>query len=306
MVNFDRLYQIIIAVFVIIILVIILRSFYNRNTHIEAYENYVENTDPYEGKRNFVKMLQIAYNDKDGQKELTDEIKRLTKINYKSRILDAGCGVGNIGRFFKNYSNYYGIDISKEKLKRAYINNPSKNYKENDLIIPDTYSPVYFDLVLLLGKGLYENSTPKRRKILENIYTWLKPDGYMCLTLYDGIKNDDDLNFQPQSYSIYNGTGIEPSVITHHNHFSHFVKWSKNEKDNVLIYTDEFEFPDNPNIKSHDTKLHINDQIMTDCLKLGFELKEIIDEVNHTENRIRHNYNKVGVFIKPASTSESE
>lgn len=108
-----------------------------------------------------------------------------TRILNNSFILEAGCGGGQLinDLFRRNYTNIYGFDISEsgiELAKQLFVE------IEDHFFIHDVYEhklpegkPQLFDLIISTEviEHIYDPN-----KYLLNIYTWLKPKGYLIIS----------------------------------------------------------------------------------------------------------------------------
>jgi 2-polyprenyl-3-methyl-5-hydroxy-6-metoxy-1,4-benzoquinol methylase len=122
------------------------------------------------------------------------KIIRDLNLNSDAKILDAGCGGGNLvyTLYKMGFNSIYGFDASKSGIDVA-----KKNFPEisNQFFIHDAYEtklptgiPVKFNVIISMEviEHLYSPKT-----YLENIYKWLEDDGYLILTTpYHGyLKN---------------------------------------------------------------------------------------------------------------------
>lgn len=120
-------------------------------------------------------------------------IINMLSLPKESKILDAGCGGGQISHEFytKGYPNIWGIDISISGINIAKRNLVLKaKFEQHDVYckdLPDSYPKVY-DLVLSI-EVIEHLIQPKI--YLDNIYSWLCEGGYLVIsTPYHGyLKN---------------------------------------------------------------------------------------------------------------------
>jgi len=122
--------------------------------------------------------------------------KIIKEINLSSdaKILDAGCGGGNLVHTLYNigFNNIYGFDASKSGIDLAKKSFPELS---NNFFIYNAYEPKLpteipekFDVIISM-KVIEHLYSPKT--YLANIYNWLEDDGYLILTTpYHGyLKN---------------------------------------------------------------------------------------------------------------------
>jgi ubiquinone/menaquinone biosynthesis C-methylase UbiE len=116
------------------------------------------------------------------------KILKLVKIDERSKLLDVGCGCGELILSFQGVAGIIcGIDISNESLKLAKYRNPSAYF-----FVADAASIPFrenFDFVTAISSLEFcEN----KRKVLEEIYRVLNRNG----KLYLEVRNRDFLIFK--------------------------------------------------------------------------------------------------------------
>lgn len=140
------------------------------------------------------------------------------KINYCSKILDAGCGRGRLLHLLENlgFINIWGIDISPTAVDEARERIKVSNVTQADLIKGLPYSQNSFDLIFDLTTTASCN--PVYWKTIFNEFSrLLKKNGYLISEMF--IRNpekdiEDSLakksNFIPEGLDkIYGLTGYE-------------------------------------------------------------------------------------------------
>lgn len=106
-------------------------------------------------------------------KWVTDLISKVKK----GRMLDLGCGEGRHAIFFaKKGFSAYGVDYSKEALKKAKMNSKKVNFKHAN-IFNLSYENDFFDLIVDVGL-LHHIKKKDWNKYLKNVIRVLKPGGY--------------------------------------------------------------------------------------------------------------------------------
>jgi ubiquinone/menaquinone biosynthesis C-methylase UbiE len=141
---------------------------------------------------------------------ILDRIKLLMDIIRKSKkldnvkILDIGCGTGNIISLLRNKAEVYGVDYSAEAVRIA------KNRKLNNIYLSNAeYLPFgnkNFDLVLMLD--LLEH-VPDDKIVLNEAHRVLKSGGFIIITV-------------PANKNLYDIA------------LSHYRRYSKNELINLI------------------------------------------------------------------------
>jgi|688.fasta_scaffold13632_5 SAM-dependent methyltransferase len=106
-------------------------------------ERLLGNTFVYKGFKNLVSPPRLV----------AQTVERFLQVPDGARVLDLGCGYGDIAHFYANRCKYVGIDSNK-----AYIKEARRRNSQNDavFIVGDVSDEVLlehgpFDLVLLTG-----------------------------------------------------------------------------------------------------------------------------------------------------------
>lgn len=144
-----------------------------------------------------------------------EEIHLLKDINGK-KILDLGCAAGDSLKYLyeKGASEVWGIDISKEQIKKAQEKFPQF---KNDFFVSPMEEKInvpndYFDYIISIFSIGY---TSDIRKVFNNAYNCLKNNGsfiiswthpfYYCLDIVDDKVVVNKSYFDEESESITKG-----------------------------------------------------------------------------------------------------
>lgn len=124
---------------------------------------------------------EVAADINSDQAQLTFSI--IKEFNPGSRILEAGCGLGNwVFIFSKMGLDAYGIDISKASLDVAYADLDEKGIKPKLLLSDIRTIPIkdgFFDLVVSYGAVEHFSDTSRA---LQEFFRVLKPGGACLIT----------------------------------------------------------------------------------------------------------------------------
>lgn len=111
--------------------------------------------------------------------KMQTRIIKSAKIRNKSKILDVGCGTGNLLYLLEKYTNaeLYGIDISKEMLKIA-----KKKLRNSNLKLAQVenlkFSKNYFDYIFIVDAFHHFSD---KEKVMKNFYRVLKRKGKLII-----------------------------------------------------------------------------------------------------------------------------
>ena len=142
-------------------------------------------------------------------------------VNKDSYILDIGCGYGRTLRECKKngYKNLFGIDFSKNMIKRGKSENPEMNLQVgNAKCLP--FKTDEIDVVILFSVLTCIISDEEQISVINEIRRVLKPNGIIVLD--DFLLNNDERNMERyQKYRKKFGTyGCfelpEGAVLRHH------------------------------------------------------------------------------------------
>jgi cyclopropane fatty-acyl-phospholipid synthase-like methyltransferase len=104
-----------------------------------------------------------------------------------TRILEIGCGPGNIARYFTNYE-YVGFDVNSKYIAAAQRRFPKATFvceRVSQFSLADRQS---FDIVLAIGI-VHHLSDGEANQLFRIAYDALKPGGK--LVTFDGVWTDD-------------------------------------------------------------------------------------------------------------------
>src|SRR4030042_1240381 len=112
--------------------------------------------------------------------KLLSDFYTKNKISREINLLDLGCGIGKIERYFFSYfpkSKVYGIDTSQKSIRIASSAKTKASFSIYDgENIPFKYN--FFDAVIL-SCVLHHIPLAKRKKIIKEVHRVLKKGGYL-------------------------------------------------------------------------------------------------------------------------------
>jgi trans-aconitate methyltransferase len=213
-----------------------------------------------------------------------EKIKKETKINEDSRVLDAGCGVGyHIQEITKKIPelSIEGVDFSKNFVHRAKIRNPGIEFICTSLTVSQIYKPKSLTHILCLHDTLNHNTSTDVSKILNNFREWLIPEGYLIVHVLDPNRLDP----APRIFSqYYKGKDNVRHSLTYFEAFTHDAWWEKVKgKKYWYKYCEKFIFPQGKlKIKTTEYWIPPKNAMVKFITQHGFHVKQIV-ELNDVE-----------------------
>ena len=253
----------ILIIFLVIIISIIIYYWYVNN--IEGFENNIDKI--------YAKSYDIVF-DNSYDDDINNIVKE-TNIGKNSIILDAGTGVGRHYKLLCDKCDIIGVDISKDMLKYARIRNPNGKFINDNLINSKLFMSDKFTHIICLLDSLYHNNEEDMKKIIINFNNWIKPEGYLCIHLFDRNRMDP----APRDFTQYykDDEGIKHG-LTYFDKFTHDAYW-KDIDDKSVKYIEMIVLGDGRK-KTQETKLFIpkdKESITMMINKYGFKLENIIE-----------------------------
>ena len=230
-----------------------------------------------EKQKNFYNDIKFPnYDDIDDYGSLIDKSKKniftdkLDKeIHYNSKILEVGCGTGQLTNFLARYSReVYGIDLSKGSLLLAEKFRRENNIDRSFFLRMDTFNILFKENIfdIIISNGVLHH-TKDAKLAFKNILKYLKPNGYVIIGLYhkygraytrliqflvkyfgDTFKFMDSKNIDPniseeKRYAWYNDQYKNPHETLHT--YKEIINWFN---ENNIDYISSIPFNLNQNI----------------------------------------------------------
>jgi SAM-dependent methyltransferase len=208
-----------------------------------------------------------------------EKIRKATKIDEDSRVLDAGSGAGYHIQILKKDLpgiDIEGVEISKSMLDRAKIRNPGVEFINTSLTEKNIYKDKSLTHILCLHDTLNHNTSMEISKILNNFRQWLSDDGYLVVHILDPNKLDPG----PRTFSqYYKGKDDVRHALTYFEAFTHDGWWEKDpDRKFWYRYCEKYMFPKG-SVKIKTTEYWIPPQtkMVEYITKHGFRVKKIMD-----------------------------
>lgn len=113
-------------------------------------------------------------------------IGQLARLGPTSRLLDLGCGPGlYTNRLARTGADVVGVDFSERSIRhaeRTADSTASPTYVVGDYL--EVEVPGDFDVVLLAMYDYCALGPDQRRRLLDRIHAWLRPDGRFIFDVY--------------------------------------------------------------------------------------------------------------------------
>lgn len=140
----------------------------------------------------------------DYQKEFELYDKLLKDFNC-NKVLEVGCGSGNLSKYFVEAGyDYIGTDLSESMLKIARENDPKSQFLQRDM--RELGFENEFDAVLITGRSFtYMTTNDDIKKALESVNRTLKPNGIFIFDNFNAPEIFTNFKSQMEQVSVYNG-----------------------------------------------------------------------------------------------------
>jgi 2-polyprenyl-3-methyl-5-hydroxy-6-metoxy-1,4-benzoquinol methylase len=277
----------VVLLLMVILFCIIVTNNYTKVENIEGFtqeKKYVlkDNNDLYDDF--YGKIYDLLVFDEIKNNYEIDEIKRTTKLNKKSNVLDVGSGSGHhVGGLNKLGIQSEGVDKSESMIKMAKKNYPKSKYKLGSVENSITYNRGQFSHITALYFTIYY--IQNKVQFFENCFSWLKPGGYLILHLVNRDKFDPIINtanplhmVSPQKYAKER---IMNSMVKFKN-FKYKAKFELEKERNIGHFKEIIKHDKSGRIRENNHLLYMDTQkhILSLAKSAGFRMKGKIDMVN--------------------------
>ncbi len=287
----------------------------NENNFYEGFKESMEknNTDTIDkkmGDKNFVyitgkdiwskfycSIYDSLFHDYFKNNFEIDEIINTTDINKKSNILNINCNTGHhVKKLHSKGFKVTGIDSSFEMIERCKNKFKDLNFIHGDVNHSYQFNKLSLSHVLMFDKKIYY--VKDKKSLFHNIYTWLKPGGYMVIHLMDRdffnarVKANDIFTIDPQEYS---SERITKSYVKFDN-FQYKSDFTLDKDKNMGYFIETIKEDEGPMAIRNEHKYYMEPKkdIILKAKNLGFRLKGKIDL-----GPCRHENEYLYVFYKP-------
>jgi ubiquinone/menaquinone biosynthesis C-methylase UbiE len=213
-----------------------------------------------------------------------DEICQATKTDKKnSKILDVGCGTGNlVNKFVKKGYTIKGVDKSEAMVKKASEKHPNCNFSKADALNSLSHPPNSFTHILCTYFTIYY--IKDKMEFFKNAYDWLKQNGTLTLHLVNRDKFNPIVNaadvliaVSPQKYAKER---ITNSLVKFKN-FQYKADFKLQKHKNIAVFDETFKDDTSGNIRQNKHTLFMDTQknILSLAKSVGFILQGKIDMV---------------------------
>jgi len=274
--------------FIVALILLFIKKYNLNNPKIEGFtqmQKYIvkENDELYDDF--YVDYYDELSNDISKLKFEVNEICHSTKPDKKnSKILDVGCGTGNlVNKFVKNGYKIKGIDKSKAMIEKASKKHPGCEFNEANALDSMVHQPNSFTHILCTYFTIYYMED--KLTFFKNAYEWLKKNGTLTLHLvnrdkFNPIVNAADilLAVSPQKYAKKRIT----NSLVKFKDFQYKADFKLQKHKNIAVFDETFKDDSSGNVRQNKHTLHMDTQknILGLAKSVGFILQGKIDMVS--------------------------
>ena len=226
---------------------------------------------------------QLVFDEKKNTYEIK-EIKRITKMNDKSKVLDVGSGSGHHVAGFKNMGILTeGIDSSMDMVNKSKLNYPELKFKHGSAEQSMMYDKNSFSHITCLYFTIYYMEN--KQMFLRNCFQWLKPSGYLILHLVNRNKFDPIVNagdpLTMVSAQKYAKKRITNSIVKFNN-FRYKANFELEKDRNIAHFKEVLTYDKDGSVRENNHLLYMDTQkyILGLAKSAGFALIGKVDMVN--------------------------
>lgn len=227
----------------------------------------------------YAKLFELVLNNYAIFQYEIEKIRKATKLDEDSRVLDAGCGAGFHMKVLKDTLpgiSLEGVEISKSMIERAKIRVPGGEFVNTSLTIREIYKPNTLTHILCLHDTLNHNTAIDVGKMLNNFYDWLVPGGYLAVHILDPTILDPG----PRTFSqYYKGKDNVRHSLTYFEAFTHDA-WFEKDPDRKYWYRycEKYLFPNNKvKIKTTEYWIPPKNKMVEYITRHHFHLRQIVE-----------------------------
>tara|TARA_B110000967_G_C18876243_1_gene558459 strand:+ start:690 stop:1670 length:981 start_codon:yes stop_codon:yes gene_type:complete len=275
-----------VKLFIIITLILLLVKRYNKINMVKEGFTQMKPFILKKDEKLFDEFYVDYYDDlmKDAYKTNFEfeEICHTTKPDKKkSKILDIGCGTGDlVKKFVKKGYKIKGIDKSGAMVKKSNEKHPDCDIAKKDVLNSINYPPNTFTHLLCTYFTIYY--IEDKLKFFRNAYTWLKPKGSLTLHLVNRDKFDPIVNaasiltyVSPQKYAKKR---ITNSLVKFKN-FQYKSDFKLQKHKNKAVFEETFKSDKSGDVRQNEHTFFMEKQkdILALAKSVGFILEGKID-----------------------------
>ncbi len=211
------------------------------------------------------------------------EIKRATKLNKKSYVLDVGSGTGHHVRMLNNDNiRTIGLDKSKSMVQFSKSKYPKMKFIHGDVLTSSLFDIGTFSHITSFCFTIYY--IKDKLTYFRNCYDWLKPGGYLIVHLVDRERFDPIINAADPLHMISPQKHAKKRItnsIVKFKDLQYKANFKLHSEKNIAKFEETFIDDGTNNIRKHVHTLYMPKQsyILSLAKNVGFKLKGSIDMV---------------------------
>lgn len=266
-----------ISLFLLTVLLLSILLVHSTSQEVEGFTSTSATADRCD--KVYARLFEVVINNYVIYQFEMEKVRKATKLDEDSRVLDAGSGLGfhiKILRESLPGLNIEGVESSRSMMDRSRIRNPGTVFHNASLTQKDLFKARSWTHILCMHDTLHHNTAVDVNKILTNFNTWLAPGGYLVIHVLDSNKLDPG----PRVFSqYYKGKDNVRHALTYFEAFTHDAWWERDpDRKYWFKYCEKYIFPKETfKIKTTEYWIPPQNKMVEYVSKHGFKLRQIID-----------------------------
>ena len=258
------------------------RFFKNTNAieHFSQNKHFVLKKDDHCYDDIYCKHYDQLYKSESHNRFFLEFIEKNKKIEKNTKILDIGCGSGNLLNSINKTKFLFGIDKSADMINIANKKTNATLLQDDVLKDPLNYDNNFFDIITCTNRTLYE--IDNKVLFLRYCFNWLKRGGLLVLHLVDPHTFNMVVpvsDYYDQVNELTDERIDETELnFTDYTYRNKFVK----QLDQIYIQKEEFVDKSTSNLRQYEKQIYFENinSILTVAKNIGFKILKKENTIN--------------------------